>query len=150
METLKAQYTAFDEYGIQFYECKKRVDKTWLQWIATPDEVWEELYNAYYNEKSFEGIKAFPILDLEAFGNQKGKTHLRNKREVSEDSSDVSLRLSASSAPSSSTCTPAHVQSETYESGIFWAAEALTELSKHYPTWNEESASHFGKDISHV
>lgn len=142
METLKAQYTAFDEYGIRFYECKKRVGCTtisilhtliaqvgdsWIQWIATSEQVWQELYNAYYTEQSFEGIKAFPILDLEAFGRQKGKSHLRNKREVLEDSSDVSLRLSASSDESSLTRTPEHD-----DSGLLWAAEALTELSQIY------------------
>lgn len=132
METLKAQYKAFDAHGIRYYECKKKVKQTWVEWIGTSDEVWKELYHAYYVEKNFNGIKASPIVDLDEFGQKKGKSHLKRKREGSESSGlsdhsprsiDYVMRDSAIAKNFQSM-----TSSEDDQAAAFLVAEALTEM----------------------
>lgn len=44
----------------------EKIENTWLGWVATPEEVWHELRCAYEGDKSFDGIKAAPILNIKS------------------------------------------------------------------------------------
>lgn len=97
METLKAQYQAFDTFGVQYYEIrKKRYGGRWEEWLGTASEVWIELYHSYHIEKSFAGLKASPVLDLDERTIRK---RIKRRREstdeevVVDDSDDAEAEL---------------------------------------------------------
>jgi hypothetical protein len=101
METLKAQYQAFDNFGVQYYEIKKkREGDHWDEWLGTASEVWLELYHSYHIEKSFAGLKASPVLDLSDVnvrkrhrGSMPQQTEPRRRRQRRRESSDELINV---------------------------------------------------------
>lgn len=126
-ELLKAQYRAFDEFGVEFYEMRKKIDDMWMEWTANSDEVWFELAHAYYMLKSFDSIKASPITDPVEIAHVRASQQRERKGSVSSCSSISSAATSVFGCAVGHAPVVAEKVNETVS--VFMAAEILMDMS---------------------